>query len=434
MIQLAPATVQAFDRRMARVGVPEAARRDYRRWVHYYLDFCQKYGHEPREIGSVQPFLQKLAAKGQSKANLAQATAAVELLLGRAKSPVDAAPAPATPRRASAKTLLSSKDSIASWEQEFEKLHGAIRLRNYSERTGEAYRHWVARFQTFVRSRAVSTLSPEDVRLFLTDLAVQRRVSASSQNQAFNALLFCFRHVLGRDFGPLEGVVRAKRRPYVPVPLSRAELASLMQEIEAPFDLMAGLLYGCGLRLNECLELRIHCLDLDARLLTVHDGKGLRDRTVPLPERLLPALRVQMSAVQRLLESDLALGAAGTFLPAQYEKKARSAARDFRWQWIFPAANLTKIASTGERRRYHAHAAHVQAELKRAAAAASITKRVTPHILRHSFASHLLLAGYDLQTIQKLLGHGDIKTTMIYLQTVPTKTVKEARSPLDLPD
>ncbi len=245
-------------------------------------------------------------------------------------------------------------------------------------------------------------------------------------------MLFFFRHVLGRDFGKLDGVVRAKRRPYIPVPLSKTEVAALLERLEPPFDLVAGLLYGCGLRVKECIELRIHCFDLDSRLLTVHDGKGQRDRTVPLPERLVAAVQAQMETVRRILQSDLAAGAAGTFLPAQYERKSRSAALDFRWQWFFPAANLTTVAVTGERRRYHAHDVHVQTALKHAAERAGITKRVTPHILRHTFASHLLLAGYDLQTIQKLLGHGSIKTTMIYLQTVPSKTVKEARSPLDL--
>jgi site-specific recombinase XerD len=182
---------------------------------------------------------------------------------------------------------------------------------------------------------------------------------------------------------------------------------------------------------TECVGLRVQCFNLDAMLLTVHDGKGQKDRTVPLPARALPDIREQMDRVRRLHAEDLAAGYAGVFLPRQLEKKYRNAAKEFIWQWFFPAANLTWIAPVRERRRYHLHDSHVQGAVKQAAAQASIPKRVSPHTFRHTFASHLLLANYDLQTIQRLLGHSDIKTTMIYLQTVPSVTLREAKSPLD---
>ncbi len=268
----------------------------------------------------------------------------------------------------------------------------------------------------------------------MTYLAVKKEVAASTQNQAFNALLFFFRHVLGREFGEVKGVVRAKRRPYVPVTLSKREVEVLLEKIDPRYRLVAGLLYGCGLRLRECVELRVQCVNLDAMLLTVHDGKGQKDRSVPLPQKLREALAGQIDVVRRRHQEDLHAGYAGTFLPKQLEKKYRNAAREFVWQWLFPAATLTTVtAGNGsvEKRRFHIHDSHVQAAVKRAAEAAGIMKRVTPHILRHTFASHLLLAGYDLPTIQKLLGHENIKTTMIYLQTVPLQRVKEARSPLD---
>lgn len=206
----------------------------------------------------------------------------------------------------------------------------------------------------------------------------------------------------------------------------------MLERLEAPYRLVGTLLYGCGLRLMECLELRIHCFNLDAGLLTVHDGKGQKDRSVPLPKRILPEIRAQMEVVRRLHKEDMAAGYAGTFLPKQLEKKYRNAAREFIWQWFFPAARLTEIAVTGDKRRYHLHDTHVQGTVKRAAGEAGVPKRVSPHTFRHTFASHLLLAGYDLQTIQRLLGHSDIKTTMIYLQTVPGITLKEAKSPLDI--
>jgi integron integrase len=230
----------------------------------------------------------------------------------------------------------------------------------------------------------------------------------------------------------IRGVARAKRRPYVPVVLSRGEVVRLLDALERPFSLMAALLYGCGMRLTECIELRMHCLNLDSMLVTVHDGKGQKDRTIPLPEKLLPEIRMQMEVVRRQHEQDMAAGYAGVFLPTQLEKKYRNASRELSWQWLFPARSLTRIPATNERRRYHTHDVHVQAAIKEAASQAGILKRVSPHTLRHTFSSHLLLAGYDLQTIQKLLGHSDVRTTMIYLQTVPSVTLKEARSPLDL--
>jgi integrase len=175
----------------------------------------------------------------------------------------------------------------------------------------------------------------------------------------------------------------------------------------------------------------VQCFNLDAMLLTVHDGKGQKDRTVPLPGRALQEIREQMDRVRRLHAEDLAADYAGVFLPRQLDKKYKNAGREFIWQWFFPAPTLTWIAQTRERRRYHLHESHVQGAVKQAAARAGIPKRVSPHTFRHTYASHLLIANYDLPTIQRLLGHSDIKTTMIYLQTVPSVTLKEAKSPLD---
>ena len=321
----------------------------------------------------------------------------------------------------------------ASWEREFRDLESAIKMRNYSVRTFEAYRFWVARFQAFVRSRPTAKLSNQEVRGFLSFLAVKHGASASSQNQAFNALLFFFRHVLRRDFGQIDGVVRAKRHRYIPVVLSRDEVEAILAQLEPPYRLVVLLLYGCGLRLTECVNLRIHCFNLQSMLLTVHDGKGQKDRTVPLPARALPEIREQMETVRLLHAQDQAEGYAGVFLPRQLEKKYKNAARQYIWQWFFPAIKLTFLREPKEMRRYHLHESHVQGAVRAAVARAVIAKRVSPHTFRHTFASHLLLAGFDLQTIQQLLGHTDIKTSMIYLQTVPNLTLKKAKSPLDCP-
>ena len=304
-------------------------------------------------------------------------------------------------------------------------------LRNYSRKTLAAYRLWVGKFQGFVHSRPTDQLGGDEVRGFLTELAVRYGVAAATQNQAFNALLFFFRHILRREFGQLDGVVCAKRHRYVPVVLSPAETETILGELRPPYRLVGLLLYGCGLRLMECVNLRVQCFNLDSMLLTVHDGKGQKDRTVPLPGRALAEIRAQMEFVRRLHAQDLAAGYAGTFLPRQLEKKCKNAGKEFIWQWFFPAPTLTFIPKLQEQRRYHLHESHVQGAVKQAAAQAAIPKRVSPHTFRHTYASHLLLANYDLQTIQRLLGHSDIKTTMIYLQTVPSVTLKEAKSPLD---
>jgi integron integrase len=319
-----------------------------------------------------------------------------------------------------------------SWERELQELKNTIRLRNYSPRTLETYRLWTRKFQTFTRSKPPSELSTADVKAFLTDLAVEQNVAASTQNQAFNALLFFFRHVLGKEFGKVDGVVRAKRRRYIPVVLSRTEVDRVVAQLAYPYNLVVLLLYGCGLRLSEALDLRIQCFNLDEGVLTIHDGKGQKDRTVPLPRMLLPRIKTQFERVDDLRRNDQKQGTAGVFLPRNLEKKYPNAGREFVWQWFFPAKQLTFVKKTEEYRRYHVLGSEVQKAVKVAANDAGIPKRVTPHTFRHTFASHLLQANVDIRTIQERLGHSDVRTTMIYTHTVPSRTCKDAGSPLDM--
>lgn len=287
------------------------------------------------------------------------------------------------------------------------------------------------KFQAFTKCKEPPRLSTDDVKAFLTFLAVKRKVASSTQNQAFNALLFFFRHVLGKEFGTVDGVVRAKRKPYIPVVLSRKEIEAIWTHLSQPYDLTAKLLYGCGLRLFECLNLRVHCFNFDAGVLTVHDGKGRKDRTVPLPETIIPELRKQIEFVRGIHQRDLARNYDGVFLMNSLDRKYKNAAKDFIWQWFFRAKQLTYVEATGEHRRYHLHETHVQRAFKQAVAKASIPKRASAHTFRHSYASHLLQANYDIRTIQELLGHSDVRTTMIYTHTVKSVTIKEAKSPLD---
>lgn len=319
----------------------------------------------------------------------------------------------------------------ASWVWVYDGLTSAIQVRHYSPKTLDAYRIWTRKFQTFTHSKDPRLLSMEDVKGFLSFLAVAKKVAASSQNQAFNALLFLFRHVLEKDFGNVEGVVRAKRKPYIPVVLSRDEVDRIIARLDAPYDLVAKLLYGCGLRLFECLQLRVQNLNFAMRVLTVHDGKGQKDRTVPLPEALVPELQAQLDRVSQAHEADLAVGYAGAFLPTALGQKYPRAARELAWQWLFPALTLTRVPDTDERRRAHLHETLVQRALKDAVRRSRIPKRASAHTFRHSFASHLLQANYDIRTIQELLGHSDVRTTMIYTHTVRSVTLKDAKSPLD---
>jgi len=449
MIKVTSGVWRRYDEQLDGANVPSGEKADYRKWLRYYLDFCHKYGHAYAASDSLPPFLEKLASKRQGDAQRGQAGQAVGLYHrmlaesatgeqpGRGAA-ADVAqsdvPGKTAPSRATQGSRGETDDPrAASWREQYQAMRDQIQIRNYSPRTLNTYTHWTRRFQSFMRSKPPEVLDTEDVKAFLTDLAVREHVSASTQNQAFNALIFFYRNALGKEFGKVDGVVRAKRRPYIPVVLSRDEVDAVIAELEPPYDLIVKLLYGCGLRISECTELRVHCFNLAEKLLTVHDGKGQKDRTVPLPELLMPELRDHLDMLRELHRRDLATaGYAGVFLPRQYEKKAKHAAREFVWQWFFPAPRLTRASGTKEYRRYHVQRSHVHKAIKRAAGKAALTKRVTAHTFRHSFASHLLQANYDIVTIQRLLGHSNVKTTMIYTQTVPSITLKDAKSPLDL--
>jgi integron integrase len=238
-------------------------------------------------------------------------------------------------------------------------------------------------------------------------------------------------HIIKVEFGDLKGTVRAKGKPYIPVVLSRPEIDSVIANLSYPYGLVVQLLYGCGLRLFECLQLRVQDLNFDTGILAVHDGKGRKDRSVPLPQLIYPELQNQIEHVKQVHQQDLEAEYDGTFLFHQLEKKYKRSAKELCWQWFFPAKTLTYVPGSGEHRRYHLHDSHVRKAIKAATRKAKIVKRATSHTFRHSFASHLLQANYDIRTIQELLGHSDVRTTMIYTHTVQSRTIKESKSPLD---
>jgi integrase len=284
---------------------------------------------------------------------------------------------------------------------------------------------------TFTRSQDPESLSSADVREFLTCLAVTKQVSASTQNLACSARLCFDRQGLNQECGTVEGVVRAKRQPCVPGVWSREELATMLQYWPPPEDLVVKRLDGCGLRLSACVQRRVPCCHVDAGGFTSHDGKGGKDRTGPRPATILPALRAQLAFLKDLPQRDLERDDAGVLLVNACERKDTQAAKEFIWPWFVPATQLTSLQKTEAYRRYHVHATHGPKAIQQAVGQARIYRRAAAHTCRHSLANHLLQANDDIRTIQELLGHSAVRTTMIYTHTVKSVTIQEAKSALE---
>jgi integron integrase len=312
-----------------------------------------------------------------------------------------------------------------------DRVRQAIRLRHYSRRTEQAYIAWIRRFIVFHGKRHPRELGEREVTAFVSHLA-ERRVSASTQNQALSAILFLFEVVIGQRLAWMNEIVRAQRPVRLPVVLSRSEVSALLSRLRGPVWLMASLMYGAGLRLLECAELRVKDINFDRNELTVRDGKGGKDRVTMLPAAVKGPLLAHLTRVKAQHESDLAVGRGRVALPSALRAKYPNAPCEWAWQWIFPATRFYMDQETGERRRHHLHESVLQRAVKDATRAAGICRPATCHSLRHSFATHLLEAGYDIRTIQELLGHCDVRTTMIYTHVL-NQGGRGVRSPLDQP-
>ncbi len=306
-----------------------------------------------------------------------------------------------------------------------------IRRRGYAYRTEQAYEQWICRFILFCGDTAPEDAGANELTSFLNHLSIQRQVSASTQNQALNALVFLYKQVLGRAPGALENLVRAKRPRNLPVVLSRNEVTALLAQLRGTHHLATALLYGTGMRLLEGLRLRVQDIDFDYRRIHVHQAKGKKDRYVPLPGTLVDDLHRQIEVIRKLHERDLATGHGEVNLPDALARKYPNAGRELKWQFIFPSGRLAVDPRGGAIRRHHLHESTLQKAVKRAAAACHINKRTGCHTLRHSFATHLLEANYDIRTVQELLGHADVSTTMIYTHVLSRPGVG-VTSPLDL--
>ncbi|MGE5790136.1 MAG: integron integrase [Syntrophaceae bacterium] len=311
------------------------------------------------------------------------------------------------------------------------QLRDEVRKRHYSGRTEGAYSDWVTEYLRFHGFRDPREMGKDEVEQFLSHLAVERDVAASTQNQAFSALLFLYRDVLGITLDWLDDVVRAKRPKLLPVVLTRDEVAEVLRHLSGENLIAATLMYGAGLRLLECLTLRIKDIDFGYRQITVREGKGNKDRVTLLPAAAEPRLRLHIEDVRAQFEKDLKEGGGYVTLPKALALKYANADRTWGWQWVFPAHRQYEDSNTGHRHRHHVDETTLQRAVKEAARLADIKKHATCHTLRHSFATHLLEDGYDIRTIQELLGHRDVSTTMIYTHVL-NRGGRCVRSPMDV--
>ena len=295
-----------------------------------------------------------------------------------------------------------------------DQMRQAIRVRHYSYRTEETYIHWIKRFIFFHNKRHPVEMGEAEIAQFLSSLATDSHVSASTQNQALNAILFLYRHVLRKDIGYVNGVVRASRPKRLPTVLTRQEVRSILGFLDGSEWIMAMLLYGAGLRLMECLRLRVKDIDFTSNEIVVRAGKGDKDRHTMLPSAVKEPLAKKLDLIKRQHQRDLEQGLGRVALPNALERKYPNAGKEWGWQWVFPATSHYTDRVTGERRRHHLHESVLQKAVKEAVRKSGVAKPASPHTFRHSFATHLLEDGYDIRTVQELLGHRDVSTTMIY--------------------
>jgi len=311
-----------------------------------------------------------------------------------------------------------------------ERVRNAIRVRHYSLSTEKTYCYWVRAFVRFHDYQSLEQITTEDIPPFLTDLAVKRNVSAATQNQAFNALLFFFKQVLNYQDVKIEGVVRAKQSQRIPVVFTRDEVRQILGVLDNPYKLIAGLLYGGGMRISEVMRLRVKDVNFDYKSIIVRDGKGGKDRTTVLADRVVRALRYHIVKRRKLHEFDLQEGFGEVYMPKALSKKYPAEAKSFHWQYVFEAAKCSIDPRSGREMRHHLSPRSMQRAVKRAIRQLNIEKLASCHTFRHSFATHMLEQGYDIRTVQELLGHSDVKTTQIYTHVLKRGGLG-VNSPLD---
>lgn len=312
-----------------------------------------------------------------------------------------------------------------------DQVREVLRVKHYAIRTEEVYILWIKRYILFHQKRHPREMRAAEVQAFLSDLAVNQKVSASTQNQALNAIVFLYQEVLHIELDWMENLVRAKRSKRLPLVMSKDEVRRVIAAMSGAHQLLAKVLYGTGLRLMECLRLRVKDIDFELNQIIVRNGKGDKDRVTMLPDAIKPALREHLDRVKILHEKDLADGFGDVYLPDALERKYPRASREWAWQWAFPAGRISEDPRSNKRRRHHLDEQILQRAVRQAVQLARIPKPISCHTFRHSFATHLLEAGYDIRTVQELLGHANVATTQIYTH-VMNKPGLGVKSPLDL--
>jgi integron integrase len=311
-----------------------------------------------------------------------------------------------------------------------DQVRTAIRTKHYSYRTEEAYISWIRQFILFHNKHHPADMSEIEVNAFLNYLATRRRVSASTQTQALCAIVFLYRHVLGRELGQLKNLIRAKKKKNLPVVFTRDEARQVIENLSGTHRLMANLLYGSGLRLTECLRLRVKDVDFGYNQIVIRDGKGKKDRVTMLPKTVASYLKEHLKRIKQQHDQDLARGCGGVYLPNALARKYRGADKSWAWQYVFPSSKISADPRSGIKRRHHVNQQYLHRAVKSAVQKSGIIKAASCHTFRHSFATHLLEDGYDIRTVQELLGHKDVSTTMIYTHVL-SRGGQGVRSPID---
>ncbi|WP_370630431.1 integron integrase [Thermosulfurimonas sp. F29] len=328
---------------------------------------------------------------------------------------------------------MSQKENLnaeSEWAEVLEKARKILRRKHYSYRTEKTYLDWIRQLADYLEYKLPQEVSGEDFQNFLTYLAVERNVAPATQNQALNALVFFYRKVLEKNIDPYIEAVKAREKRRLPVVLSREEVEAVLSELEETYYLICALMYGGGLRVSETVRLRVKDLDFERGLITVFSGKGDKDRVTVFPRKLTPELEVHLAKIREIYHQDRRAGVAGVYLPYALERKYPEAGKEWAWFWLFPSKDLSVDPRTETVRRHHIHPSAVQRAFKKALRKAGVEKPATVHSLRHSFATHLLEDGYDIRTIQELLGHKSLRTTMIYTHIVGRR-ITGVVSPLD---
>jgi integron integrase len=388
----------------------------YLSWITRFYEFCNKKQEDSVAQEEIERFL-KYLSRIREDWQVKQASEAIQIYQYYKE-------------RKKTEKIKESLELNAQWKLIAESMQKILRLMHRSYRTEQAYIGWVRQFYRFMKGRSPYSIESRDVKDFMTYLAVERNVAISTQNQAFNAILFLFRHILDKKINDISDAVRAKKNIRLPVVLTKQEIERLFNQMSGVSLLMAKIIYGCGLRLRECLQLRIKDIDFERKAVTIRSGKGDKDRETVLPETLKDSLSSHLKIIRKMFEKDRANNVPGVQLPNALERKYPNAGKEWAWFWVFPSDRLSVDPVTKIVRRHHIYDGNLHVQIRRSVKEANIAKRITVHTLRHSFATHLLEKGYDIRTIQELLGHSDLKTTMIYTHVI-NKNKLGIISPLD---